>query len=1762
MIMSRKIFSLIVLILLTTSLGWSRQQDSSIIRGSKILIAPVNPDAMKAKTHDPETDYLFSNYSIDQLALILKKAQDKINLSKEEEKRLSQLLNENNENFIRRFKHSAILDEIIVRQAEIVYAKTQEELRAKQEDYNKKLDAYFQKLDLFEAGKLQEKPTLPNPPAKDFSKVIGLYDYIVDNIPESKFVDDALYNKAYILGFDVDDKDNAIRSLELLARKYPNSTYTMDANMLMGEFLFSSSDDAKLRRAKSHYQKVLELSAASPVPTQRYEESLYRIAWVSFKLRQLPDAIAYFTFLLDDIEINKELFEDSPTPSFFRPVMADESIEYIGISFIDIIKKTLANGTAAKKTGAALEKMNRYFSKFNPPKAYEPATYEKLGISYYLDGDYEETTFIYEFLLKKYPDSERAASLAKSIIEMKDIQTRDKTGLELLNKREELAGLRTQFFNNYNYKSTWFNRQLSIYEAQNAVKPDTKARGIVSRFIDKEMFTDIDSLSQQYLVNNLDQDLYYALVFNGDQAEEGIKTDTVRAKQYFNRFVGNAKQYLSSFSKYDSIGYETSYLIAVVLDQYLKKPFDAYPYYVDVSRNPYSENHRAECSRNAISIAQAKLIADEKLTKKLTIATLPRARSMASDSTLKDLNFMAYVDTLPMTESESRLIASYDNFTRLYPHLPVSSSYLENVSLLYFNKNQLDKVASTQMVLQKYYPGIEINSGYVTDLMKGYFFVKDYPEAERLSKSVQQMKTATKEQKDYAAQVQFTSIYEYASLYETRNQILVAAQQFYRAYTDQPSNKDADKALFKSAENYDKLKQFDISNKYYNEFIEKFPKSEDLILQSHKNIYANYRELKDYPAASVQAERMYNIYSKNPELAEQYLFQAQQNAKEAKNNSEAIRLSELYVEKFPKSEFASQILFGTIELNEKSGNPTAVFDAYGKFAKQYPDDPRTVEAFYRRGLNYEVKQNNPTAALDEYNAAIERNKLLAKKGLATNPFYAAEALYKLGLKLREKFSAFAVDYNNSKPIEQPVAAKGKSKKAAPAATAQSVLQQKTSARDAYWTNQKEIIKMSPLGRGVEAQYNIATSQEELSDQIAKRNPSDAGVTGDKLIKESENIYLDAVDEYNFAYEIYLQIKNNYKTLKETIAKIAAESQAKNDSTVLAAADEPVKPVIPDSIVRQLYVYDSLVSNKTAEMLYKGAEARTKIVFLYLDNKKELADALKNLQKTLKMKKPIEDVNLIATIKAGLIDNSSSDIDEAITLNRKNISLAVENNVENVWVQKSRQSITDLSDLKAAKYQELVEEVYEDLSAKIENLRKIVEVEKDNGSISDDIINQVTTITSSIDGSKEYVNNTITEYVNALNIVDANNLGHDLRQQVENRVTDFLLHLGTRYIEKANYTGTLLKKYENIAATDFDKWWYTDAQYAMSDLNVAYKETGLLVLENGVNFMNQYGVFTPATGKIITKLISVDPVKYGSLLGEVDLRSSFTVSTDDDWRVHSGTVEDSWSSVSFNDSTWANAEVKYNLSSLIVSLTDDYSGSKSVSINPIWSNETGVESENIPIKNKPFFFFSVLDTIPQDSIKTDVQDSVSLTELPYAVVSDTIPAVQDTVVIPQPIVQQPIVNTAVIEQYNKVKAVESVDKLSAESIPNIVYFRKSFNLNGTPETASLILAKNVVNELFVNGNTLDESTGKLSYSKDYVIFDVSKILNKGKNVIAVKSDGTQSLNKSLYAFLNVVYYPDMPAEKILKMFSKTTMAKNEEKPTNEHDELNNHADGKN
>jgi tetratricopeptide (TPR) repeat protein len=115
-------------------------------------------------------------------------------------------------------------------------------------------------------------------------------------------------------------------AFEKFVQDFPNSHYMPDALFRVAEYYFNPPVN-QIERAIEIYNRVLQYNN-SP----KYDEALYRLGWSYYKLNDYPKAISFFTMLADDVKRSQNL---DPKNKITNPSLAEESIEYIGIAFLD-----------------------------------------------------------------------------------------------------------------------------------------------------------------------------------------------------------------------------------------------------------------------------------------------------------------------------------------------------------------------------------------------------------------------------------------------------------------------------------------------------------------------------------------------------------------------------------------------------------------------------------------------------------------------------------------------------------------------------------------------------------------------------------------------------------------------------------------------------------------------------------------------------------------------------------------------------------------------------------------------------------------------------------------------------------------------------------------------------------------------------------------------------------------------------------------------------------------------------------------------------------------------------------------------------------------------------------------------------------------------------------------------------------------------------------------------------------------------------------
>jgi len=334
-------------------------------------------------------------------------------------------------------------DQILIRIAEYYIEEESDLYAARVEAYNQEYDKYEQQLQDYQDGKLKVEPLAPTFPRRNYNRAITIYDIILTEFPESELIDDALYNKAYLLG-DMGEEIAAQEVYQALIDKYPESDYVPEAYMHLAEFYFQpklgqgrEETIRNLNKAAQLYKNVLKFKESD-----RYTDALYKLGWSYYRLagadpKHYSDAILYFTLVVQDIEKFQEL---DPEGKYIKANIKPEALQYIAACFVD---------TAYTEDG--VNKANNYIGNLGKPD-FGVDILKGMGDLYARIVEYDNSIRAYNTLLEVYPDYAYAPLIQKKI---GDVYAEDQEIQSAYNAREQL-------YNRYNPKTQWYaNIELS-----------------------------------------------------------------------------------------------------------------------------------------------------------------------------------------------------------------------------------------------------------------------------------------------------------------------------------------------------------------------------------------------------------------------------------------------------------------------------------------------------------------------------------------------------------------------------------------------------------------------------------------------------------------------------------------------------------------------------------------------------------------------------------------------------------------------------------------------------------------------------------------------------------------------------------------------------------------------------------------------------------------------------------------------------------------------------------------------------------------------------------------------------------------------------------------------------------------------------------------------------------------------------------------------------------------------------------------------------
>jgi tetratricopeptide (TPR) repeat protein len=309
-------------------------------------------------------------------------------------------------------------------------AHTQAELKLRLAElyYERDHDRYLDEYGRYDRGARE------HPPRKDYSNSIELYRDVLDMEVQGEVNATAYYNLGYCL-WEEEEYDDAYAAFQRLVTEYPESKYTLETRLRIGEYFFKAH---KFDEAVRYYQSLMR--TGDPV---LFDKALYKLGWSYYKMGAFTDAISSFIYLADECEELKKL--DTP----YSASLCAEARDYIAYSFLEYAH-----------AGEAI----RFFDRIGG-RDYAPQVIKKMGDILKRRGEHKKAIEAYTALTDEFPSSPLLLDAQFEIIGCYDVERDPEISL----------AVRSQFVENFGKESEWYREIASPREKMKADEFSQKA---------------------------------------------------------------------------------------------------------------------------------------------------------------------------------------------------------------------------------------------------------------------------------------------------------------------------------------------------------------------------------------------------------------------------------------------------------------------------------------------------------------------------------------------------------------------------------------------------------------------------------------------------------------------------------------------------------------------------------------------------------------------------------------------------------------------------------------------------------------------------------------------------------------------------------------------------------------------------------------------------------------------------------------------------------------------------------------------------------------------------------------------------------------------------------------------------------------------------------------------------------------------------------------------------------------------------------------
>ncbi len=890
--------------------------------------------------------------------------------------------------FIKRYPNARVTPAAMLRLAELYY-------EYDGDLYLQSMRRYERLLDLYDAGVVVQKPSLPK---KDFTRSIRLYKEVVKKFPNHRLIDVAYYLIGYCYS-EMEEATKAVEAFKKLVEVRPNSVFAPEAYFRIGRYYFDPPGDIKpdLPQAIANFKKVLTYKNAGPV---LHPSALYMLGWSYYRMNQYAQSVTYFVATVDYYEARKKkgVLKKKGAADVYK-----ESLSYIAINF-------------SEWTG--LKGLEEYFKKIGP-RPYEIQVFKKLGDVYFERTEYDKALEVYRYILKRWPMHILAIQVQKKIMQC----------YERKNDIEHAVEAREVLVTKYGPGSEWYEK--------NKNNPA------------------IEKISEEMTEKIL---LEYSTFHHARAQEKNDINEYKLAIEGYKKFLklfpyspktAEVEFYIAQI--YDVLGkYEEAARFYLLVTQNVVVKENKYlsdaAYNLVVDYNQILQNEKSELIRlvkeeyyrikaKIKSSAPTPVSAPSGVTAAARKITAPTNRSFAmpisapiyvtstgerlyftvpASAPTKDDDWLAYVQ---FPRAADRLIKACNYFLKLLPTHKMAPRVIYIAGQTYFLFGQYEKARHELMKVVEYYPRNPLAREAVKTIVYSYVKQKRYDLLAKWAQEIEKREEfSDPEMRKFFAEIVGGAIFKEAREEEKKvKDYKKVAEKYLEIVAKYPKSPIAYKALFNAALALEKAGDLYGAIELYRRLIKEYPGNE-LIPAAYYNIAFDYDTMLDFDMAIKSYLTMAEKFPKD-KLARNALNNAAWALYRLERWEEAARVFEMYARKYPDDPDIKEILWRIGECYEKAGNWQMASKKYYEYVKKYPGEIDKEFMIYYKYANYYKEKGNTKEMERYYKIILKRYDYYKKKGvldqfgktnpagLATIKHYAAEASFYFATKFFQQYAS-------------------------------------------------------------------------------------------------------------------------------------------------------------------------------------------------------------------------------------------------------------------------------------------------------------------------------------------------------------------------------------------------------------------------------------------------------------------------------------------------------------------------------------------------------------------------------------------------------------------------------------------------------------------------------------------------------------------------------------------------------------------------------------